>query len=393
MTVMSGPDSKNRRPRESLCPHSTRARQDKSSTNRPAKAQVTQKGLTLTKLLGERLTCGVVLIDGRWKVAALDGQARRLMGLAPGQETLPAFEALPAQIQAVVREALCPGKAPAERQVELSGGGGMSDLHLNVVPLSPGKRNAGVVLVLNDLTPARKLEERLEQLDRLANLGTLAAAMAHEIRNALVAGKTFVDLLLEKHQDAELVEVVQRELGRIDAIVGRILKFSGSARPAFGEVRLHEVLDHSLRLVQPQLEDKLVSLSRSFRATPDLVKGDEYQLQQAFVNLFLNALEAMGPKGTLSVATESVSPRGGPDRRGGLAAPAQLRVAIRDNGAGIPPEHMGRLFELFFTTKPSGTGLGLPITRRIIQEHRGDISVESQAGKGTAFQILLPAWA
>ena len=184
------------------------------------------------------------------------------------------------------------------------------------------------MLVLHDLTPARQLEERLEQLDRLANIGTLAAGMAHEIKNALVAGKTFVDLLLEKHQDAELVEVVRREMGRIDAIVSRMLKFAGPARPAFSEVRLHEVLEHSLRLVQPQLEGKAIVLSRSFQAAPDRVSGDDYQLQQAFVNLFLNALEAMGPQrralrrhGSLFAPSQSAS------RGGASVARAQLRVA------------------------------------------------------------------
>ncbi|HOX59830.1 MAG TPA: ATP-binding protein [Candidatus Paceibacterota bacterium] len=263
------------------------------------------------------------------------------------------------------------------------GGGGARTLHVSATLLKPGKKGSGVILVLTDLTPTRQLDERLEQLDRLASIGTLAASMAHEIRNALVAGRTFVDLLLEKHQDTELVGVVRRELGRIDEIVSRILKFGGPARPALRQVRLHEVLDHSLRLVQPQLNGKQVLLSRSFQAVPDLVKGDDCQLQQAFVNLFLNALEAMGPNGTLSVTTELVVPGGRADR-------TQVQVAIQDSGLGIPPEHLERVFEPFFTSKPSGTGLGLPITRRIIREHRGDIRVVSRPSKGSDFRVLLP---
>jgi signal transduction histidine kinase len=245
--------------------------------------------------------------------------------------------------------------------------------------------------MLNDLTTARQLEERLNQLDRLANLGTLAATMAHEIKNALVAGKTFIDLLLEQNKEAELVEVVRREVARIAAIVSRMLKFSGPGRAEFGEVHLHEVLEHSLRLVEPQLAGKSAVLNRSFQAAPDLLKGDDYQLQQAFVNLFLNAVEALGPNGTLSVTTETCAPDASSGKRGSPANRPHLRVAIKDTGAGIAPENMARLFEPFFTTKPHGTGLGLAITRRIIQEHRGDISVESQPGQGTAFQILLPA--
>jgi signal transduction histidine kinase len=121
-----------------------------------------------------------------------------------------------------------------------------------------------------------------------------------------------------------------------------------------------------------------------------MLHGDDYQLQQAFVNLFLNAVEAMGPNGTLSIATNLLPASTVPDSPPKAATGAQIQLTIQDNGVGIPPEHMARLFEPFFTTKPNGTGLGLLITRRIIQEHRGAISVESQPDKGTCFQITLP---
>jgi signal transduction histidine kinase len=227
--------------------------------------------------------------------------------------------------------------------------------------------------------PGPQLEDRLAQLDRLASMGTLAAVMAHEIKNALVPGKTFIDLLLEKQPDAELGGLVRREMDRIDAIVSRMLRFGSPVRSGYGEVRLHEILDHSLRLVQPTLEDKSIALACTFEAASDRSQGDGYQLQQAFVNLLLNAVEATGPKGTLTVATESVS-----------GAPARVRVLIKDSGVGIAAEDMDRLFEPFFTTKPNGTGLGLSITRRIILEHGGEISVESEPGSGTTFHILLP---
>jgi signal transduction histidine kinase len=179
-------------------------------------------------------------------------------------------------------------------------------------------------------------------------------------------------------------------VGRIDAIVSRMLRFAGPARPEFSKLRLHEVLDNSLRLVQPQLEERLISLNRSFGATPDVVRGDDAQLQQAFMNLFLNALEAMGPNGTLSVSTGSFAPAAGSDRPGTLLDKPTLQVSVRDTGAGIATEVLPRLFEPFFTTKSNGTGLGLAITRRIILQHHGTIGVQSQPGQGTEFQIVLP---
>ena len=360
--------------------------------NKPAIIEEAQEGLSFANVLRDRLVCGVILIDGKEKVTALTGQANRLLGLSPTQVTLPAFEALPAPLQTLVRESLSSGKALADQQIDFQADGrGTTTLRISAVPFRPNQTDSGVVVVLNDLTPARQLDKHLEQLDRLAHVGTLAASMAHEIKNALVAGKTFIDLLLEEHQDAELVEVVRREMGHIDALVTRMLKFAGPARPVFSEVRLHEVLDHSLRLVQPQLEGKTIASTRSFQAASDLVRGDDCQLQQAFVNLFLNALEAMGPDGTLSVTTETISSDARSAGRGDSAGQTHLRVTVKDDGPGIPPRDLARLFEPFFTTKPNGTGLGLPITRRIILEHRGTITVESLPGRGTAFHILLPA--
>jgi two-component system nitrogen regulation sensor histidine kinase GlnL len=358
----------------------------------PLRNEEATQGLSFARLLHDCLAAGVILIDGKKRVTSLNAQAKHLLGLSPDQATLPSLRALPPALRTLARQALASGQSPPDRQLELkSGSRGTETLHVSAVPLQAGRKNSGVVLALNDLTPACQIEQHIQQLDRLASIGTLAAGMAHEIKNALVASKTFVDLLLEKHRDAELAEVVHREIERIDSLVSRMRKFAGPARPAFREVGLHEILDHSLRLVQPQLEGKLVSVNRSFLASPDLLHGDDCQLQQAFVNLFLNALEAMGPNGILSVTTDTLAPAAAPAGPADRPAHAQLQLTIKDNGIGIPPQNLARLFQPFFTTKPNGTGLGLLITRRIIQEHRGAITVQSQPDKGTAFEILFPA--
>jgi two-component system sensor histidine kinase HydH len=342
-----------------------------------------REGLSFLNVLRGSLVCGSIIVDAPKQIARCSLEAARILGLPTGQTPEAAFAALPAPFQQIALETMSSSQPPVAREVELTvSSRAPALLRVNGLSLHPDQKHSAVLLVVNDLTAARHLEHHIRQLDRLANIGTLSAGMAHEIKNALVAGKTFIDLLLERHQDAELAEVVRREMGRIDAIVSRMLRFAGPGRPTFGDVGLHEVLERSLRLVQPQLEGKLIVLSQAFQAAPDRVNGDDCQLQQAFVNLLLNALEAMGQSGTLTVTTESISPDAGL---------AQLRIVIQDNGAGIPPENMGRLFEPFFTTKPNGTGLGLAITRRIIREHGGDLSVQSQPGKGATFRIVLPA--
>jgi signal transduction histidine kinase len=228
---------------------------------------------------------------------------------------------------------------------------------------------------------ARLSEENLQRLDRLANLGLLASGMAHEIKNGLVAIKTFVDLLAKENPDTELTEVVVREIQRINAIVTQMLRFAAPKSHLFTTVKIHEVLDHSLRLLQNQISEKVISLKRDYRAGPDTVHGDDAQLQQVFMNLMLNALEATGMNGTLTVSTEIVD--GGNGHRA-------LRIQIQDTGAGITPENLGRMFEPFFTTKKTGTGLGLAISHRIVIEHRGTIEVQSEMNKGSTFSILLP---
>jgi len=328
------------------------------------------------------LLSGVLVLDSRTQIATLSPEAGRLLGVPHEQSLKVSIEKLPASISRIVTEALASGKLSLTRQVALPGLAGTVLAHVNAIPIGSLEGESSMVLTIHALNPASPFLRQIRQLDRLANAGTLAAGLAHEIKNALVAGRTFVDLLLEKNTDEEMAQIVRRENGRIDSIVTRMLRFASITTPSMSASHVHELLDHALRLVQPQLADKSIALKRIFRAQPDVVNGDEYELQQAFVNLLLNAFDAMSANGTLSVTTEIISD----------SAPAEprLRIRIQDSGVGISPEHMRRLFEPFFTTKAAGTGLGLVITRRIIQEHGGSISVESQPGQGTIFTVLLP---
>jgi signal transduction histidine kinase len=170
-------------------------------------------------------------------------------------------------------------------------------------------------------------------------------------------------------------------LKRIDGLATQMLRLASPRQAAFATVQVHPLLDHSLRLVQHQISGKLISLRRDYKAETDAVCGDDAQLQQAFMNLLFNAIEAMGANGILTVGTKIVFSEN--DGR-------KLLVQIQDSGTGIAPENLGRLFEPFFTTKKNGTGLGLAITRRVALEHRGSVEVQSETGKGSTFSISLP---
>lgn len=220
------------------------------------------------------------------------------------------------------------------------------------------------------------VQQNLQHLDRLANLGLLSASIAHEIKNGLVAIHTFCEILMDKEGDVEMTKVVRRELKRIDGLVTQMLRLA-SPRPAvMAPVNVHALLEVSVRLLDHQMNGRMVTLRRDFRASPEFVHGDESRLQQAFMNLLMNAVEAMGHGGKLTVVTETGN--------------GMMKVSVRDTGAGIPEENFEHIFDTFFTTKKNGTGLGLAITRRIVEEHDGRIEVESQVGQGSTFCIVLP---
>lgn len=346
--------------------------------------------LNLTSALRGCLSPGVLVVNQQGQILARTPTASGLLDLPGANAPLSTLAQLPASLQRIVRDVLATQNPVLDDDLTVTGGvRPPRTLQVNALPVSSDAGQLEVVVTLSDLTGFRHLEQTVTRLDRLATIGTLSASMAHEIKNALVAVKAFVDLLLEKNKDAELATIVGREMNRVNTIVRQLLKSSSSAGPTRSTVRLHDVLEHSLRMVQHQLNGKLIAIHRSFNAASDAVQGDDCQLEQVFVNLFLNAIEATGDNGTLTVATEFLT-----KPPGAAAVPPSdqphVRVTVADTGTGIKPQHLERMFEPFFTTKSHGTGLGLLVSRQIVQEHSGQITVQSEPEKGTTFSILLP---
>lgn len=230
------------------------------------------------------------------------------------------------------------------------------------------------------LSTTARLDAKLEHLDRLASLGSVSAAMAHEIKNALVATETLIQLLLERHPDAELAPVARRELGRIDRIVKQMLKLSKPQADGLSRLNIHDLLQGTLLLVKPRMDEKALLLELSLQATDPWLLGSQCKLQQVILNLLLNAVEASPQHGCVRVATENATD-----------ALGTLRFRVGDDGPGIRAEHIDRLFTPFFTTKPCGTGLGLAITRHILEEHQAQISLVSKAGQGARFLVSFPS--
>ena len=333
-------------------------------------------------LLQECLACGVLVVGARERVVACTAEAAGHLHARAARLKNASINSLPAPLPELIRAAAKGGKAVTNLEIEIKASrGGAIRLRASILPVkSPAPSQ--VIVVLNNLTSAPIFEQNLRRLDRLASLGSLSASMAHEIKNGMVAIKTFVDLLAQKNQEAELTEVVGRELQRINTIVTQMLRFAAPKAATHAPVRVHDLLDHSLRLLQHQISAKMILLRKNYQAQPDTVRGDDAQLQQVFMNLLLNAIEAMGANGVLTVGTEIT---------GGEQGARIMKICIQDTGVGIPSENHGRLFEPFFTTKKNGTGLGLAISKRIMLEHHGAIEVQSETGQGSLFTLALPA--
>ncbi len=349
------------------------------------------EGFNLVPALRECLSPGVLVINRNEQILSCTPEAEIWLALPAGKTNGAPISILPEAICQIAREALRGNALASISDFTINSGRHLGrKFHITATTTPAGATDLIVVLTLTETTGIMRIQQSVERLDRLATAGTLSAGMAHEIKNALVAVKTFVDLLLEKNKDDELAEIVGREMSRVNAIVTQLLKHGGTNRPEHGPVRIHDVLDHSLRMVQHQLDGKLISLNRAFKAAPDVIAGDNQQLEQVFVNLFLNAVDATGTNGSLTVETEFIAAAPATIATPQLAGQPHVRVTVADTGTGITPENLAQMFEPFFTTKNHGTGLGLPITRRIVQEHQGQILVESQLNKGTVFNIILP---
>jgi two-component system, NtrC family, sensor kinase len=241
---------------------------------------------------------------------------------------------------------------------------------------------AGWIIVIEDVTERAGLEEQLRLSEKMAAIGLLAAGVAHEVNTPLTGISSFTQMLLERTDPADpttqLLEKIERQTFRAAKIVNSLLNL---ARPSGGEtgpVDMNAVIGDVLSLLEHQFRMGRVQVRKELSGVPVVVQGYEYKLQQVFLNLFLNARDAMPKGGWLSIATRV----DGDD----------VVVEVADTGAGIPSEHLARIYDPFFTTKPEGrgTGLGLSVTYGIVQEHGGTLTCASEMGEGTRFRLVVP---
>jgi len=258
-----------------------------------------------------------------------------------------------------------------------------STLNIAIAPLvSKDQEQIGRLIIFDDVTDRAELEERLVQADKLSSIGLLAAGVAHEVNTPLAVISTYAQMLAKQVADdtqkSMILDKIAKQTFRASEIVNSLLNFSRTSTTSFGEINLNRVIQETLSLLEHQLTKSGVQLKISL--APDLppIHGNGGKLQQVFLNLFLNARDAMPGGGALEVRTWQEGSR--------------ARIEVADTGTGIAPENLHRIYDPFFTTKAArkGTGLGLSVTYGIIQEHGGSIEVSNRPGSGARFRIDLP---
>ena len=258
-------------------------------------------------------------------------------------------------------------------------------LNVAVAPLrSASEHQTGAIIVLENVTSRVKLEESLQQNEKLSSIGLLAAGVAHEVNTPLTGVSSYTQMLLgmipETDPKHALLRKVQKQTDRASNIVGNLLNFSRTGNAAeFVEINVNKLLDDTLQLLEPQLRKTQIEIVKNYADVSPKIYGNAGKLQQVFTNLIINARDAMFGGGTITLTTD-------------FENEDEIIVEVSDTGSGIEPENINKIYDPFFTTKGvgSGTGLGLAVSYGIVQEHAGAITATSEVGEGTTFRLVFP---
>lgn len=271
---------------------------------------------------------------------------------------------------------------PFQKEIQIVLEKGVSrTLHLNrVAIIDRDDKFVGTLLVIQDLSQVKKLEEELRRSERLAALGKMAAGVAHELRNPLSSIKGLALLLRSrfsgKSSDTETADILVQEVERLNRSICELLDYARPQKLLKETVDLQQLLQKAVSLIRIDAEAAGVEVKSSFQESLPKVLADEDKLNQVFLNLFLNGIQAMEQGGCLMVEAET--------------AGDMVEIKVSDTGCGIAPESLDRVFDPYYTSKPEGTGLGLAMSAKIVEEHGGSVKLVSQEGQGTSVIVNIP---
>jgi len=338
----------------------------------------------------ESINVGVMAVDLADRIESWNSQMEVMYALPRWQAlTRPLSEVFPAAfVEEFYRVRQNPGIHNLYKFRLSTPTGESRILNVAIAPLVTKKFNViGRLIIMDDITERMELESQLSQADKLSSIGLLAAGVAHEVNTPLAVISSYAQMLAKQlqgdPQKGALLEKITRQTFRASEIVNNLLNFSRTSGTEFSEVDVNKVIADTLALLEHQFKTTKIQVQDELAGHLPLINGNAGRLQQVFLNLFLNARDAMPGGGILRVATSNGE---------------GVSVVVSDTGSGIAQEHIQRIYDPFFTTKAApregqqtrGTGLGLSVTYGIIQEHAGKIRVESRPGSGTTFYVDFP---
>jgi len=350
-----------------------------------------QKALEIVRLkdfsenIVESLNVGVLAVDLSGLVESWNTRMEQLFGVTRQ-------EAVGAQLNALLPKELAmeiDSRGDGEQitgiyKQRLQHQGKSLTLNVSITPLvSKSGERIGRLMLFDDVTQREHMEEQMSQTEKLTSLGLLAAGVAHEVNTPLAVISNYIQMLAKQMPESDprhsIIEKIVKQTFRASEIVNNLLNFSRTGAAEIANVDVNHVVEETLSLVSHPLKTSQIHVVKNLGEGLPAVRGSANKLQQVFLNLFLNARDAMPTGGVLEVRTSAHN--------------GSVEIEVVDTGAGIPREHINRIFDPFFTTKASGrgTGLGLSVSYGIIKEHAGKVDVRSAPGKGTSFHVELPA--
>ncbi|HEU4935541.1 MAG TPA: ATP-binding protein [Vicinamibacterales bacterium] len=340
---------------------------------------------------------GVLAVTRDGRIAVMNDVAYRILGLTP-QETdigLPYAQVLKERpdVCRIVAGAFDLSHLPNRAELRLKSTGKVIGYTLSQVRNHEGEIT-GATLFFKDLTRVEQLEERERLRDRLAALGEMAAAIAHEVKNPLAGIEVMAGILkrqLAESEDAQsILRDIIKEAKMANAIVLEVLDFVRPIRLQVERISLSDVVRDAISMAESHVPRGEVRVEVVVPEDLAPIQGDPHQLRQLFTNLFTNAFEAMTGRGLVRLAAQQLPAEEEPTAGTETHAVPMIQVEVADNGPGVPADLMDRIFSPFFTTKPQGSGLGLAIVRKIVDAHDGRIDVSAPAQGGTRFRVTLP---
>lgn len=334
--------------------------------------------------LVENMPIGLFAIDADKKIASLNCLAGTVLCLSP-EEVIgkDAGELLPPDLQRLIETAdSCQGIVEKEFDCPVREG--------KIVPMEVSATRLydenetflGYVILFKDLTEVQALRKEIARSQRLASVGSLAAGVAHEIRNPLSSLKGFATYFKQKYagvpEDQEIAGIMIQEADRLNRVVGQLLELARPVAISGKPTPVSFLVEDSLRLIEHRAAEKKIQIKKTVPPETEDIVADQDRISQVLLNLCLNAMEAMEDGGILSVDVSQKEKHG------------YLAIRVSDTGSGISKDDLGRIFDPYFTTKSCGTGLGLAIVHNILEAHGGEIKVTSSPGKGTAATVFLP---